>query len=234
MEIKKDVIIALDFSTLEETLNFLDQFKNEKPFVKIGLELYLAEGQKVIEEIKKRGHKIFLDLKLHDIPNTVYKAVKVLLKLDIDMFTVHASGGEQMLTLAKQAIEESNKNTKILAVTQLTSISQEEMQKTQLIEKTLEESVINYAKLAYKCKLDGVISSVLETKKIKENTSGKFLSVTPAIRLENDIASDQKRIATPQKAKENGSDFIVVGRSITKSKNPCQTYKKIKEIFTSI
>ncbi|MBU0278433.1 MULTISPECIES: orotidine-5'-phosphate decarboxylase [unclassified Gemella] len=229
---KNDVIIALDFPTLEESLDFLDKFQDEKPFVKVGMELYLQNGPRVLEEIKKRGHKIFLDLKLHDIPNTVYGASKGLAKFSVDILTVHAAGGQEMLEAAKKGMLIGGSfKTRVIAITQLTSTSKENMKKEQLIEKSLEASVLNYAKLAEKARLDGVVSSVLEVSKIKEVTKEKFLKVTPGIRLATDEDGDQKRIATPKRAREMGSTHIVVGRPITQSEDPVAAYKKFKKEF---
>lgn len=228
---KREVIIALDFPNLEKTMNFLDKFQEEKLFVKIGMELYLQNGPVVIEEIKKRGHKIFLDLKLHDIPNTVYSAAKGLAKFDIDILTVHAAGGSEMLKGAKKAIIEAGAKTKIIAITQLTSTSEEDMQREQNIKTTIEESVLNYAKLTKESGVDGVVSSVLETAKIRKQSGNEFLIINPGIRLEEDSKGDQKRVATPNVAKDAGASYIVVGRSITSAENPVERYKLIKTMF---
>ena len=228
----KDVIIALDFPTLEDTLNFLEKFGEEKLFVKVGMELYLQNGPVVIGKIKELGHKIFLDLKLHDIPNTVYGATKGLAKFKVDILTVHAAGGYEMLKAAKQGmVEGGSAETNVIAITQLTSTSEEAMKDEQMIAVSLEESVINYAKLAKKAGLDGVVSSVWEARLIRENCGEDFLKVTPGIRLETDEVGDQKRVATPTVANEEGSTHIVVGRSITKSENPLEVYKLIKSQF---
>ena len=228
----KDVIIALDFPTLEDTLNFLEKFGEEKLFVKVGMELYLQNGPVVIEKIKELGHKIFLDLKLHDIPNTVYGATKGLAKFKVDILTVHATGGYEMLKAAKRGmVEGGSVDTNVIAITQLTSTSEEAMKEEQLVSVSLEESVINYAELAKKAGLDGVVSSVWEARLIKENCGDDFLKVTPGIRLETDEVGDQKRVATPAVANEEGSTHIVVGRSITKSQNPLEVYKLIKSQF---
>ena len=228
----KDVIIALDFPTLEDTLNFLEKFGEEKLFVKVGMELYLQNGPVVIEKIKELGHKIFLDLKLHDIPNTVYGATKGLAKFKVDILTVHAAGGYEMLKAAKQGmVEGGSVDTNVIAITQLTSTSEEAMKDEQLIAVSLEESVINYAKLAKKAGLDGVVSSVWEARLIREKCGNDFLKVTPGIRLETDEVGDQKRVATPTVANEEGSTHIVVGRSITKSENPLEVYNLIKKQF---
>ena len=222
----KDVIIALDFPTLEDTLSFLEKFGEEKLFVKVGMELYLQNGPVVIEKIKELGHKIFLDLKLHDIPNTVYGATKGLAKFKVDILTVHAAGGYEMLKAAKRGmVEGGSVDTNVIAITQLTSTSEEAMKDEQLIAVSLEESVINYAKLAKKAGLDGVVSSVWEARLIRENCGDDFLKVTPGIRLETDEVGD------PTVANEEGSTHIVVGRSITKSENPLEVYKLIKSQF---
>lgn len=229
---KKDVIIALDFPTLENTLEFLQQFGEEKLFVKVGMELYLQNGPVVLEKIKELGHKIFLDLKLHDIPNTVYGATKGLGQFEVDILTVHAAGGYEMLKAAKQGmLDGGGRKTNVIAITQLTSTSEENMKKEQLVSTTLEESVLNYAKLAKEAGLDGVVSSAWEVSKITGVCGEDFLKVTPGIRLAEDNAGDQKRVATPLVANEQGSSYIVVGRSITKAENPLETYRIIKEQF---
>ncbi|AME09199.1 MULTISPECIES: orotidine-5'-phosphate decarboxylase [Gemella] len=231
---QRDVIIALDFPTVKETLRFLEKFEKEKLFVKIGMELYLQNGPIIIEKIKNLGHKIFLDLKLHDIPNTVYGAAKGLAKFNIDVLTVHAAGGFEMLKAAKQGmVDGGGENTKVIAITQLTSTSEENMKKEQLVITSLEESVRNYARLSKKAGLDGVVSSVWEVGLINEECGENFLKITPGIRLKNDRTEDQKRVATPQMANEKGSNYIVVGRSITKVSNPQKIYKFIKEQFTN-
>lgn len=229
----KDVIIALDFPTLENTMNFLEKFGEEKLFVKVGMELYLQNGPVVLEKIKSLGHKVFLDLKLHDIPNTVYGATKGLAQFKVDILTVHGAGGYEMLAAAKRGmIEGGSPKTNVIAITQLTSTSEKQVKEEQLVGVSLEESVINYAKLAKKAGLDGVVSSVWEAKVIKENCGEEFLKVTPGIRLETDEVGDQKRVATPERAACEGSTHIVVGRSITKAKNPLEVYNLIKEQFT--
>ena len=229
---KKDVIIALDFPTLEDTLNFLDKFDDEKLFVKVGMELYLQNGPVVLEKIKELGHKVFLDLKLHDIPNTVYGATKGLAQFKVDILTVHGAGGYEMLAAAKRGmVEGGSPDTNVIAITQLTSTSEEAMKEEQLVAASLEESVINYAKLAKKAGLDGVVSSVWEARIIRENCGEDFLKVTPGIRLETDEVGDQKRVATQTVAASDGSTHIVVGRSITKAKNPREVYNLIKEQF---
>lgn len=227
-----NVIIALDFPTVEKTLEFLDNFGEEKPFVKIGMELYLQNGPIIVEKIKERGHKIFLDLKLHDIPNTIYHAAKGLARFKVDILTVHAAGGLEMLQAAKKGmLDGGSKKTNVIAVTQLTSTSEENMKKEQLVHVTMKESVLNYAKLAKEAGVDGVVSSVLEVNDILKECGQEFLKVTPGIRLSEDSVGDQKRVATPNLAKEQGSTHIVVGRPITQSKNPTDAYKKFVELF---
>ncbi|MBF0710436.1 MULTISPECIES: orotidine-5'-phosphate decarboxylase [unclassified Gemella] len=229
---KRDVIVALDFPTLEETLEFLDKFDDVKPFVKVGMELYLQNGPKVIEEIKKRDHKIFLDLKLHDIPNTVYGACRGLARFSIDILTVHAAGGVEMLKAAKKGmIDGGHEKTAVIAVTQLTSTSEENMKKEQLLVVSLEESVLNYAKLSEEAGLDGVVSSVHEVEKINKVSRTNFLKVTPGIRFDSDDLGDQKRVATPSEARKLGSTHIVVGRPITKAKDPVEAYKLFLDEF---
>ena len=227
----KDVIIACDFSTKEETLNFLDQFTDEKPFVKIGMELYYACGPEIVREIKERGHKIFLDLKLHDIPNTVYKAMRNLVKLGVDMTNVHAAGTIEMMKAAKKAIDEANSDTLLIAVTQLTSTSEDVMHEELLIPNPMKETVAHYAMNAKKAGLNGVVCSPLEATIVKETCGSDFVSVTPGIRFESDAKGDQKRVTTPLKAKELGCHYIVVGRSITGSSDPVIAYRKALEEF---
>ena len=227
----KDVIIACDFSTKKETLNFLDQFTDEKPFVKIGMELYYACGPEIVREIKERGHKIFLDLKLHDIPNTVYKAMRNLVKLGVDMTNVHAAGTIEMMKAAKKAIDEANSDTLLIAVTQLTSTSEDVMHEELLIPNPMKETVAHYAMNAKKAGLNGVVCSPLEATIVKETCGSDFVSVTPGIRFESDAKGDQKRVTTPLKAKELGCHYIVVGRSITGSSDPVVAYRKALEEF---
>lgn len=226
-------IIALDFSNKEEVLNFLDKF-NEPLFVKVGMELYYQEGPEIVKLIKERGHQIFLDLKLHDIPNTVYKAMKGLAKLNVDLTNCHAAGGSEMMKAALKGLQEGSVNghkTQLIAVTQLTSISTEMMEKEQGISGSLESSVLRYAKIAYDCGLDGVVCSALEANAIKENTSESFIRVTPGIRLSENSKDDQVRIATPDNAKSLGSSQMVVGRAITAADDPQAAYTKIKEMW---
>ena len=228
----KDVIIACDFKNKEETLKFLDLFEEDKLFLKIGMELFYAEGPEIVREIKKRGHKIFLDLKLHDIPNTVEKAMKSLSNLDIDMCNVHASGTIDMMKAGLRGLTKEDGTRPILiAVTQLTSTSQERMQKELLINESIDEVVIKYALNTKEAGLDGVVCSPLEASKVKENCGKDFLCITPGVRFETDDIGDQVRITTPKKAKEIGSDYIVVGRPKTKAENPVEVYKRCVQDF---
>jgi len=221
----KDVIIACDFSSKEETLTFLEQFKEEKPYIKIGMELFYAEGSEIVKVIKNRGHKVFLDLKLCDIPNTVYKSMKNISSLNVDMTNVHASGGIEMMKAAKKAISESNYETKLLAVTVLTSISENTLNNELLINNNLKDVVAKYTENAFKANLDGVVCSPLEASNVFETYGDKFYSVTPGIRFSDSVNDDQKRKTTPQKAAELGSTYIVVGRPITNAKDPVEAYR---------
>lgn len=226
-------IVALDFSSKKELVEFLDKF-NEAIFVKVGMELVYAEGLEIIKEIRKRGHHIFLDLKLHDIPNTVKNAMKNLASLDVDIVNLHAAGGIEMMKAAIKGLEEGkvgNKRPLCIAVTQLTSTSKKMMNEELLIDKEVIDVVKHYALNAKKAGLDGVVCSVLESKIVHEVCGDDFITVTPGIRLENDSKDDQKRVATPKLAKEEKCDFIVVGRSITKSENPKKTYFEIEEMM---
>ena len=228
----KDVIIAGDFNSAEETFAFLDKFTGKKPFVKIGMELFYAEGPEIVREIKKRGHKIFLDLKLHDIPNTVMKAMKVLSGLDVDMVNVHAAGTIAMMEAAiKGLTREDGTRPLLIAVTQLTSTDEERMQKELYINKSLEETVMHYAKNAADAGLDGVVCSPLEAGKVHGVCGNGFVTVTPGIRFADGEAGDQVRITTPAKAKEIGSDYIVVGRPITQADDPVAAYERCVEEF---
>ena len=228
----KDVIIACDFNSAEETFAFFDKFTGKKPFVKIGMELFYAEGPEIVREIKKRGHKIFLDLKLHDIPNTVMKAMKVLSGLDVDMVNVHAAGTIAMMEAAiKGLTREDGTRPLLIAVTQLTSTDEERMQKELYINKSLEETVMHYAKNAADAGLDGVVCSPLEAGKVHGVCGNSFVTVTPGIRFADGEAGDQVRITTPAKAKEIGSDYIVVGRPITQADDPVAAYERCVEEF---
>ena len=229
----KDVIIALDFKDKETTLQFLDKFKEKKPFVKIGMELFYSEGPEIVKQIKERGHKIFLDLKLHDIPNTVEKAMQSIARLDVDMVNLHASGGIAMMQAGLKGLtSSSNSNPILIAVTQLTSTDQEVMEKEILIEKPLKEVVKEYALNAKKAGLQGVVCSPLEAQYIHKECGDEFYTVTPGIRFSDETNDDQKRITTPSKAREIGSDYIVVGRPITKADDPVEAYNYcIKEFL---
>ena len=228
----KDVIIALDFDSKAKTLAFLDQFTEEKPFVKIGMELYYAEGPAIVREIKARGHKIFLDLKLHDIPNTVKKAMAVLSGLDVDMTNLHAAGTKAMMEAALEGLTRPDGTRPLLiAVTQLTSTSQERMESDLLIEKPLDQVVMHYAKCAAESGLAGVVCSPLEAGKVHEVCGKDFVTVTPGVRFADGDAGDQVRITTPAKAKELGSDYIVVGRPITQAADPVAAYRRCASEF---
>ena len=221
----KDVIIACDFSSRAEVLSFLDKFKEQKPFVKIGMELFYAEGPEIVREIKARGHKIFLDLKLHDIPNTVKKSMSVLSALDVDMCNVHASGTSAMMSAALEGLMRPDGTRPLLiAVTQLTSTSEERMQNELLICKSLEDTVLHYAENTKNAGLDGIVCSPLEAKSVKERCGKDFLTITPGVRFSDSSADDQVRITTPAKARELGSDYIVVGRPITGADDPVAAY----------
>jgi len=228
----KDVIIALDFDSREKTLAFLDRFTEEKPFVKIGMELYYAEGPSIVREIKARGHKIFLDLKLHDIPNTVKKAMAVLSGLDVDMTNLHAAGTKAMMEAALEGLTRPDGTRPLLiAVTQLTSTSQERMEADLLIDKPLDQVVMHYAKCAADAGLNGVVCSPLEAGKVHGTCGAGFLTVTPGVRFADGEVGDQVRVTTPAKAKELGSDYIVVGRPITQAADPVSAYRRCVSEF---
>ena len=228
----KDVIIALDFSTKEEVFNFLDLFKEEKPFVKIGMELYYAEGPEIVKEIKRRGLKIFLDLKLHDIPTTVMKAMKVLSKLDVDMTNVHAGGTIAMMESAiKGLTREDGTRPILIAVTQLTSTDQVALENDLLINQPIDKVVMHYALNAKKAGLDGVVCSPLEAGKVHEICGDKFVTVTPGVRFADGDKGDQKRVMTPSEARKIGSDSIVVGRPITQADDPVAAYRRCVKEF---
>ena len=228
----KDVIIACDFSSAEECFRFLDRFSEEKPFVKIGMELYYAVGPAIVREIKRRGHKIFLDLKLHDIPNTVRKAMAVLSRLDADIVNLHAAGGSNMMKAAIEGLTRPDGSRPLLiAVTQLTSTDQQLMESELLIEKRLEDVVIAYAQNAAASGLDGVVCSPLEAGRVHEACGTGFLTVTPGVRFAEGDTGDQKRVTTPQKARELGTDYIVVGRPITQADDPVAAYRKCVKEF---
>ena len=223
----KDVIIACDFDSKEKTLAFLDQFQGEKPFVKIGMELYYAEGPAIVREIKTRGHRIFLDLKLHDIPNTVKKAMAVLSGLDVDICNLHAAGTRPMMEAALEGLRRPDGTRPLLiAVTQLTSTDEETMRRDLLIDRPLDQVVMHYARTAAQAGLDGVVCSPLEAGKVHEACGGQFLTVTPGVRFAGGDTGDQKRVTTPARAKELGSDYIVVGRPITAAEDPVAAWKR--------
>ena len=230
----KDVIVALDFENREKTLAFLDRFQEEKPFVKIGMELFYAEGPAIVREIRARGHKIFLDLKLHDIPNTVKNAMHVLSSLDVDMVNLHAAGTTAMMTAALEGLVRPDGSRPLLiAVTQLTSTDQESMEKDLLIREPIDEVVMHYASTAAAAGLDGVVCSPLEAGKVHERCGKDFVTVTPGVRFADGDAGDQKRVTTPAKARELGSDYIVVGRPITKAEDSVAAYRRCMAEFLS-
>ncbi len=223
----KDVIIACDFASAEATFAFLDKFVDEKPFVKIGMELYYAEGPSIVREIKARGHKIFLDLKLHDIPNTVKKAMKVLSNLDVDMTNLHAAGTKAMMEAAIEGLtKEDGTRPLLIAVTQLTSTSEERMRDELLINAPIDQTVMHYAKNAADAGLDGVVCSPLEAGKVHDTCGKTFVTVTPGVRFADGDVGDQVRVMTPAQAKEIGSDYIVVGRPITAADDPVAAYRR--------
>lgn len=228
----KDVIIACDFSSKEQTIAFLDKFEGKKPFVKIGMELFYACGPEIVKEIKARGHKIFLDLKLHDIPNTVKKAMSVLSNLDVDMTNLHASGTVSMMEAAIEGLTRPDGTRPILiAVTQLTSTDQERMERDLLINKPIDEVVMHYAHNAKIAGLDGVVCSPLEAEKVHNLCGKDFITVTPGVRFADGDVGDQKRVMTPEQAKLIGSDYIVVGRPITAANDPVAAYERCVREF---
>ena len=223
----RDVIIACDFSSRQQTMAFLDQFTEEKPFVKIGMELYYAEGPSIVKEIKARGHKIFLDLKLHDIPNTVKKTLRVLSDLDVDITNLHAAGTTAMMQAAVEGLTRPDGTRPLLiAVTQLTSTDQESMERDLLIHQPIDEVVMHYAETAKNAGLDGIVCSPLEAGKVHDRCGKNFLTVTPGVRFADGDVGDQKRVMTPAAAKEIGSDYIVVGRPITQAADPVAAYRR--------
>ncbi len=233
---KRDVIIACDFSSKESTLSFLDLFDGEKkPFVKIGMELFYSEGPSIVREIKARGHRIFLDLKLHDIPNTVRKAMKVLSALDVDMVNVHAAGTIAMMRAAREGLtREDGTRPLLIAVTQLTSTGDEALRNELLIGAGMNETIVRYARNAREAGLDGVVCSPLEAGMVKQACGTDFMTVTPGIRFADAAADDQVRITTPARAREIGSDFIVVGRPITAAEDPVAAYRRCLEEFVGL
>ena len=223
----KDVIVACDFSSAQQVFDFLDKFEERKPFVQIGIELFYAEGPQIVREIKKRGHKIFLDLKLHDIPNTVKKSMSVLSSLDIDMCNVHAAGTINMMTAALEGLTRDDGSRPLLiAVTQLTSTDRETMERDLLIHDEMDKVVMHYAHNALTAGLDGVVCSPQESGKVHQECGNSFLTVTPGVRFKDGDAGDQKRIMNPAEAKKAGSDYIVVGRPITSAADPVEAYER--------
>ncbi len=228
----KDVMIACDFASAEETFQFLDQFQNVKPFVKIGMELFYAAGPDIVRELKGRGHKVFLDLKCHDIPNTVMKTMRVLSNLDVDVVNLHAAGTKAMMEAALKGLtREDGTRPLLIAVTQLTSTDQESMERDLLIHEPIDQVVLHYAKTAQEAGLDGVVCSPLESQVVHETCGANFITVTPGIRFADDSKGDQKRVMTPKAAREIGSDYIVVGRSITAAKDPVAAYERCVREF---
>lgn len=235
---KNSLIIALDFANQQEVFEFLQSFEGEKLFLKVGMELFYQEGPEIINKLKEKEHEIFLDLKLHDIPNTVKGAMKGLAQLGCDLVNVHAAGGQEMMAAALEGLEAGTpaglKRASCIAVTQLTSTSEEQMRKEQLIEARLEDSVLNYARLAQAARLDGVVCSSHEVGFIRSEIGNEFLTVTPGIRLTSDKVQDQKRVATPEKARETGVSAIVVGRGITRAENPFESYLAYKKAWEGV
>ena len=223
----KDVIVACDFASAEQTFAFLDKFTGKKPFVKIGMELFYAEGPSIVKEIKARGHKIFLDLKLHDIPNTVKKAMAVLSNLDVDITNLHAAGTTAMMQGALEGLTRADGTRPLLiAVTQLTSTDQEAMERDILIKESIDQVVMHYAKTAKNAGLDGIVCSPLEAGKVHDTCGKEFLTITPGVRFADGDVGDQKRVMTPAQAKQIGSDYIVVGRPITAAADPVAAYER--------
>ena len=223
----KDVIVACDFASAEQTFAFLDKFTGKKPFVKIGMELFYAEGPSIVKEIKARGHKIFLDLKLHDIPNTVKKAMAVLSNLDVDITNLHAAGTTAMMQGALEGLTRADGSRPLLiAVTQLTSTDQEAMERDILIKEPIDQVVMHYAKTAKNAGLDGIVCSPMEAGKVHDTCGKEFLTITPGVRFADGDVGDQKRVMTPVQAKEIGSDYIVVGRPITAAADPVAAYER--------
>ena len=228
----KDVIVACDFSSAEQVFRFLDRFTDRRPFVKIGMELFYAEGPRIVREIKARGHRIFLDLKLHDIPNTVKKAMAVLSGLDVDMCNIHAAGTSAMMKAALEGLTRPDGSRPLLiAVTQLTSTDEESMKRELLIDRPLDETVMHYARNAMESGLDGVVCSPLESGKVHQVCGTGFVTVTPGVRFADGDLGDQKRVTTPARAKALGSDYIVVGRPITAAEDPVAAYNRCVEEF---
>ena len=228
----RDVIIACDFSSKDDVMNFLDKFTGRKPFVKIGMELFYAEGPSIVKEIKASGHKIFLDLKLHDIPNTVKKSMAVLSNLDVDICNLHAAGTKRMMTAALEGLTRPDGTRPLLiAVTQLTSTDQESMEADLLINEPIDKVVMHYAKNAADAGLDGVVCSPLEAQKVHDTCGKDFLTITPGVRFADGDIGDQKRVMTPAEANRIGSDYIVVGRPITAAEDPVAAYERCMAEF---
>ena len=228
----KDVIVACDFASREQVFEFLDKFTDAKPFVKIGMELFYAEGPQIVRDIKARGHKIFLDLKLHDIPNTVTKAMRVLSNLDVDMTNLHAAGTTAMMEGALKGLtREDGSRPMLIAVTQLTSTDQESMERDILIREPIDKVVMHYARTARNAGLDGIVCSPLESGKVHEACGNDFVTVTPGVRFAENDSGDQKRVMTPAEAKRIGSDYIVVGRPITAAADPVAAYERCVREF---
>ena len=228
----RDVIVACDFASAEQVFSFLDKFTGKKPFVKIGMELFYAEGPQIVREIKARGHKIFLDLKLHDIPNTVKKAMNVLSRLDVDLTNLHAAGTVEMMKAALEGLTRPDGTRPLLiAVTQLTSTNQESMERDLLIKEPIDEVVMHYAACAKEAGLDGIVCSPLEAGKVHDRCGKGFITVTPGVRFADGDVGDQKRVMTPEQAKKIGSDYIVVGRPITAAADPVAAYERCVREF---
>ena len=228
---KREVIIACDFQEPDACFRFLDRFTDRKPFVKIGMEVFYGNGPQIVREIKQRGHKIFLDLKLHDIPNTVHQSMRKLAELDVDMVNVHAAGTIRMMEAARSALDEKGSHAILLAVTQLTSTSEDVMRRELLIDRSIEETVRHYAANAKAAGCSGVVCSPLEVQAVHAHCGAGFVTVTPGIRFADDDKGDQRRVTTPAKARELGSDFIVVGRSITAAPDPVAAYQRAVREF---
>ncbi len=227
----KDVIVACDFPGAAQVFSFLDAFPEERPFVKIGMELFYAAGPSIVEKLKERGHRVFLDLKLHDIPNTVKQAMGVLASLEADIVNLHAAGTRRMMEAAREGLSRGNGRTLLIAVTQLTSTDEESMRRELLIDRPMEEVVLHYARNAAEAGLDGVVCSPLEAGRVHEVCGTSFLTVTPGVRFAGGDAGDQRRVTTPARARELGSDYIVVGRPITKADDPVAAYQKCVKEF---
>ena len=228
---KREVILACDFEDPQILMNFLDRFPDRKPFVKVGMELFYGSGPQIVREIKDRGHRIFLDLKLHDIPNTVYRSMRRLAELDVDMINVHAAGTVEMMNAARRALDDAGSRAILLAVTQLTSTGEDALHRELLIDRSMEETVCHYARNAQQAGCDGVVCSPLEVRAVRESCGDRFCTVTPGIRFAEDAKGDQKRVTTPAKARELGSSFIVVGRSITGAADPVKAYERAVREF---